>query len=175
MRAVPAIAGERLVEAIGRDFAGHTGQADKFDAVSEKFGRAAFVGQNVRLGVAKNGAPGRRDLCQRQSVCRRAGRHQESRYVTLEDLTEPALRGFCPIIIAVATRVAAKASRMSGATGAVLSLAKFIWENLTGTALSRRRGVTVRRPFCAASLVGARPRRQGTSLHFMLDVRAKTR
>ena len=106
MRTVPAIAGERLVEAIGCDFAGRAGQADKFDAVSEKFGRAAFVGENVRFGVTKDGAPGRRDLRQRQSVCGRASRHEESRHVMFEDLAESALGRLCPIIIAIAARVA---------------------------------------------------------------------
>src|SRR6516165_488143 len=107
MRTVPAIAGERLAEAIGGELAGRTLQADKLEAISEKFGRSAFVGENVRPGMTENGAPGWRDLRQGQSVCRRAGWHQESRHLTFEDLAEPALGRLCPIIIAIAARVAA--------------------------------------------------------------------
>src|SRR6516162_1367445 len=93
MRTVTAITGRRLAEAIGGDLAGH---------ISEKFGRPAFVGENVRSGMTENGAPGRRDLRQSQSVCRRAGWRQESRHATFEDLAEPALGRLCPIIIAIA-------------------------------------------------------------------------
>ena len=51
MRTVPAIAGERLVETVDGDFAGRAGEADELETIAEKFGRAAFVGENVRLGV----------------------------------------------------------------------------------------------------------------------------
>ena len=51
MRTVPAIAGKPLVETVDGDFAGRPGEADKLEAIAEKFGRAAFVGENVRPGV----------------------------------------------------------------------------------------------------------------------------
>jgi len=85
--------------------------------MAEKLGRAAFVGKDVRFGVAEDDAPGRRDVRQRQGVCSGPGRHQKACHIALEDLTEPALSRRGPIVIAVAPRIAATCLRQSVENG----------------------------------------------------------
>ena len=102
MRAMAAIAGERFFQRRRRDLAALSGEADEFQPAAEKFDRTAFVGRDVRFGMAQHDAPGRRDMRQRQSICGRAGRHQEYSDFALENLGKLALERLGPIVIAVA-------------------------------------------------------------------------
>ena len=104
MRAAPLPALDGLPQGLGRDLAGCSGQADEFEAAAEELRRAAFVGRDVRLGMAQHRAPGRRQMRKCQRVRRRAGRHQEHRDLAFEDLGKPALDPFGPGILAVAER-----------------------------------------------------------------------
>ncbi len=75
-------------------------------------------------------APRRADMGERQRVCRGAGRHQKHRNVTLEDFADAALDRTRQVVVAVTQREAVvadtSACMISGATPAVLSLAKFM-------------------------------------------------
>ena len=82
------------------------GKTFKLEPAAEKLRRTAFIGDDVSVLVTKHDSPRRRDLRKRQCVRGRAGR--------------PAFA--CTM-----------ASRMAGATGAVLSLAKFILQTLLQT------------------------------------------
>ena len=104
MRAAPLPFIERALQRRRRDLAGLACEADELDAAAEEFGRAAFVGGDVRLVVAQHGAPRRREVCQRERVCRRAGRHQEHRDLALKNLGESSLDPLGPIIAAVGER-----------------------------------------------------------------------
>ena len=88
MRRRPMAALERAPQRLGRDLAGLARQADELDAAAEEFRRAAFVGRDVRLGMAQHRAPGRREMRERQRIGGGAGRHQEDRDLALEDLGE---------------------------------------------------------------------------------------
>src|SRR6516164_3753936 len=107
MRAVAAIAGKRRRQDLGRDLAGLPGEAGKLEAMAEEFWCAAFVGSDVRLRMTQHNAPGRGDLRQRQRICRGACRHKKSSDFAFEDLAKAALDGPRPVVIPVASGVAA--------------------------------------------------------------------
>ncbi len=77
---------------LGRDLAGFARQADELDAAAEEFRRAAFVGRDMRLGMAQHRAPWRRQMGERQRIRGGAGRHQEDRDLVLENLGESSAR-----------------------------------------------------------------------------------
>ena len=91
VRTAPLPGIERAPQRRGRDLAGFAREPDELDAAAEEFRRAAFVGRDVRLGVAEHGAPRRREMRERQRVGRGPGRHQEDRDLVLEQLGEPPL------------------------------------------------------------------------------------
>src|SRR5262249_32753149 len=82
-------------------------EAGKLEAMAEEFRCAAFVGSDVGLRMTQHNAPGRRDLRQRQRVCCRACRHEKSSDFAFEDLARAALDGARPVVIPVASGVAA--------------------------------------------------------------------
>jgi hypothetical protein len=73
-------------------FAVVAGQADQLDAVPEEFRRAAFVGHDVRIGVAEDAAPGRREVGERQRIRGGAGRNQENGDLALKIPERPFFR-----------------------------------------------------------------------------------
>ena len=105
VRAVPAISCERSLERIRRNLAVVARESVELDAAAEKFRRAAFVGDDVRLRVTEHNAPRRRHLRKRQRIRGRAGRHQEYSNVVLEDFRETALDRRRPVVIAIAERI----------------------------------------------------------------------
>ncbi len=107
MRAVPAIAGERLLQRFERDFPAVAGQALKFEAAAEKLRRAALVGGDMGFRMTEHDTPLRRDLRQRQGIRRSASRHQENRDIVFENLGHAPLDGSRPVIVAIAPRIAA--------------------------------------------------------------------
>ena len=104
MRAAPLPLIERALQRRRRDLAGFAGKPDQLDAAAEEFRRAAFVGGDVRLVMAQHGAPGRREVRERERVRRGAGRHQEDRDLALKDLGECPLDPFGPVVVAVGQR-----------------------------------------------------------------------
>src|SRR5262249_21999789 len=107
MRAVAAIAGKRRRQDLGRNLAGLPREAGKLEAMAEEFWCAAFVGSDVRLRMTQHNAPRRSELRQRQRVCRRTCRHQKSSDFAFEDLAKAALDSARPVVIPVASGVAA--------------------------------------------------------------------
>jgi len=102
-----AIASKRGLQSVGCNLAGRARQIAEFQAAAKKFRRAALVGRNVRFGMTEYDAPGRRDLRERQRICRRAGRYQEHRDVALEDFAKTPFDASRSIVIAIAERKAA--------------------------------------------------------------------
>jgi len=114
MRPAPRPRIERAPQRIGGDLAGFAGKAHELDPTAEEFGRAAFVGCDVRLLMAEHGAPRRGEMRQRERVCRRSGRHQEDRDLALENFREARLHAPRPGIVAVSERSAGIRARNGG-------------------------------------------------------------
>jgi hypothetical protein len=104
MRAAPLAGIERALQGRGRDLAACAREPDELDAAAEEFRRAAFIRRDMRLGVAEHGAPGRREMRERQRVGRGPGRHQEYRDLVLEQLGEPLLDVPGPGVAAIGER-----------------------------------------------------------------------
>jgi len=107
MRSKIAVAGERGLQRGRGDLAGRARKLGELQSAAEEFRRAAFVGRDMRFGVAERDAPGRRDLRQRQRIGRRPGRDQKDGDFALEDVRQAALDLLRPGIVAVAARITA--------------------------------------------------------------------
>ena len=88
VRAAPLRLRERASSVAGAILPAVAREADELDPAAEEFRRAAFVGRDVRLGMAEDGAPGRRQMRERERIRGGAGRHQEDRDLVLEHLGE---------------------------------------------------------------------------------------
>ena len=104
MRTAP-LAVERVRHGIGRDLAAYSCEPDELDAAAKEFRRAAFVHGDMRLLVAENGTPGRRQMRERERIGRSPRRNQEHRDLALEHLGEPAFDALGPGILAIGERV----------------------------------------------------------------------
>ena len=93
---------DRVGQRFRRHLAADARHADELEAAAEKFRRAAFVGEDMRLGMRKHRAPRRADMRERQRIGRRAGRHQEHGDLVLENLADPPFDRAGDVIVAIA-------------------------------------------------------------------------
>src|SRR5690606_19730049 len=83
-------------------------------AAGEEFGRAAFVFDDMRLAVAERNAAGFVVGGKRQRVGGGPGRHEEDRYLTLEDFTEALVDGTIAVTVSIGRGKAACIGRKAG-------------------------------------------------------------
>ena len=103
-----------MLQRVGRDLAGFAGKADELDSTAIEFRRAAFVRRDVRLVMAEHGAPGRREMRERERIGRGSRRHQENRDLTRKHLGESLLDAPRPDVLPIAQRRALVRPRNSG-------------------------------------------------------------
>src|SRR6185437_5950457 len=95
----------------GRNLAALAGQPDQLERAAEEFGRAAFVGRDMRLGVAEHAAPGRVDMGECERIRGRADGDEKHRGVMLENLADAALDRAGEIVVAITERKTAIGAR----------------------------------------------------------------
>src|SRR6202049_1208244 len=105
VRAAPA-ARQGPLEDIRFDLASRSLDPQELDAAAEEFGRPAFVGGDMRLAVADDGAPRWRQMRKRKRIGRRPRSDEEARGLMLEHLRKPALQALGPVILPVGERLA---------------------------------------------------------------------